>query len=98
MMSARSSGLERPAKVILVPGAKALGLFSHWPRLSQSQVPPLPFQRIGEGEAVRPCPIASPSTPHKLGPSAFGPPLSALWQAAHFLKTCSPFAGSALAR
>src|SRR5205823_14664174 len=37
---ALSCGLLRPAKVILVPGAKARGLVSHWLRLSQFQVPP----------------------------------------------------------
>ena len=43
-------------------------------------------QRVGESEA-RPLPTGSPSTPHRFGPSWLAPPLSALWQAAHFLKT-----------
>ena len=97
MTSARSCGLLRPAKVILVPGANACGLVSHWLRLSQFQVPPF-FDSASEKAKPLPCPIGSPITPHRFGPSWFGPPLSALWQAAHLLKTCWPLAGSALAR
>ena len=41
--SARSCGLLIPAKVILVPGAKALGDFSHSLIFSHVQVPPLDF-------------------------------------------------------
>ena len=33
----------------------------------------------------------------EIGPIMFGPPLSTLWQIAHFLKTSAPRAGSALA-
>src|SRR5438309_7169121 len=47
MTLARSCGVERPAKVILVPGAKLLGDFSQAKRLSQLQLPPLP-ERAGE--------------------------------------------------
>src|SRR5512133_1695345 len=97
MTLARSSGLPRPAKVILVPGAKARGLVSHWLRLSQFQVPPF-FARASEKAKPLPCPIGSPSTPQRFGPSWFGPPLVALWQAAHLLKTCAPLVASALAR
>src|SRR5512133_3425107 len=97
MTLARSSGLPRPAKVILVPGAKARGLVSHWLRLSQFQVPPF-FDRASEKAKPLPCPIGSPSTSHRLGPSWLAPPLSALWHAAHLLKTCWPLARSALAR
>src|SRR5262245_5373882 len=97
MTFARSCGLLIPAKVILVPGAKVLGLVSHCDRLSQPQLPPLP-DNAGEKAKPLPWPIGSPRTPHRLGPTWLVPPLSALWQAAHFLKTSAPFAGSALAR
>src|SRR5690348_2447037 len=95
--SARSCGLLRPAKVILVPGAKLRGLVSHWLRLSQFQVPPF-FDNASEKANPLPCPIGSPITSHRFGPSWLAPPLSALWHAMHLLKTCCPFAGSAFAR
>src|SRR3954447_6700140 len=108
MTLARSCALLRPAKVILVPGANALGLVSHWLRLSQFQVPPF-FASASEKAKPLPWPIGSPSTPHRfragwLGPpdrsgrTCLGPPLAALWQAAHLLKTCEPLFTSALAR
>ena len=42
MTWARSCGLPSPAKVIFVPGANALGFFSHSLSDSQVQAPPLP--------------------------------------------------------
>ena len=42
-MLARSSGEDRPAKVILVPDANFLGLSSQAFISSQPQVPPLPL-------------------------------------------------------
>ena len=74
-----------------------MGLDSHWLRLSQFQLPPF-FARASEKANPFPCPIGSPITSQRLGPSWFAPPLSALWQAMHLLKTCWPLAGSALAR
>ena len=68
-----------------------------WLRLSQFHVPPF-FDKASEKAKPFPWPIGSPITSHKLGPSWLAPPLSALWQAMHLLKTCWPFAGSALAR
>src|SRR5690348_16865945 len=97
MTSARSCGLLRPANVIFVPGAKLRGLVSHWLRLSQFQVPPF-LESASEKAKPLPWPIGSPSTPHRFGPSWFGPPFVALWQAAHLLKICAPLAGSAFAR
>ena len=98
MTFARSSGLLRPAKVILVPGANFLGLASHSLIVFQSQVPPWLASASEKAKPCAPLPTGSPMTPHRFGPSAFAPPLSALWQAVHFLKTCSPFVGSADAR
>src|ERR671913_543847 len=97
MTFARSCGLLRPAKVILVPGANFFGLASQALILSQFHVPPTP-ERAGEKGNPWPLPTGSPMTPQRFGPSALAPPLSALWQAVHFLKTCSPAAASALAR
>src|SRR5580765_2978047 len=84
MTSARSCGLLRPANVILVPGAKAFGLLSHWARLSQLQLPPF-FDSASEKAKPLPWPIGSPITSHRFGPSWLAPPLSALWHAAHLL-------------
>ena len=88
---ARSCGLPRPAKVILVPGANAFGLVSHCARLSKFQVPPF-LASASEKAKPWPWPIGSPSTSHRFGPSWLAPPLSALWQAAHFLKISAPLA------
>ena len=85
MTLARSCGLLRPAKVILVPGANFFGLGSQALRLSQFQVPPTPAS-AGEKAKPRPFPIGSPSTPHRFGPSALAPPLSALWHASALLE------------
>ena len=65
---------------------------------SKSQLPPLARQARRRRRSRAPLPIGSPSTPHRFGPSALAPPLSALWQAVHFLKTCSPLAASARPR
>ena len=52
MTLARSCGLLRPAKVILVPGANFFGLGSHSLRLSQFQVPPLPASASEKAKPV----------------------------------------------
>ena len=54
-----------------MPGAKARGLVSHWLRLSQFHVPPF-FASASEKAKPLPCPIGSPSTPQRFGPSWFG--------------------------
>src|SRR5258708_35128598 len=98
MTLARSSGLLRPAKVIFVPGAIALGLDNQWLSDVKSQLPPMPDSAGEKAKPLAPLPIGSPTTPHRLGPSWLGPPLSALWQGMHLLKNCWPFAGAGFAR
>ena len=97
MRLARSWGLPRPAKVILVPGANFFGLASQAVIVVPVPVAADALQRVGISEAG----MAATRLAHhaeQAGPSALAPPGSALWQAAHFLNTCSPLAGSAMAR
>ena len=63
MTLARSSGLLRPAKVILVPGAYFFGLASQALIASQSQLPRNALQRVGISEAGMRRDGACPCTP-----------------------------------
>ena len=52
MTSARSSGLGRPAKVILVPGMSFFGLARKWKMLLGRPVAAVRRHRVGVGEAL----------------------------------------------
>ena len=52
--SARSCGLERPAKVIFVPGAKVRGQRSHGSSCPSPSVPPCALERVGKAKPPRP--------------------------------------------
>ena len=96
MTLARSCGLPRPAKVILVPGANARGLVSHCAQIVPVPGAALLRQRIGEGEALCPCRSARQARPTGSGQARWRRPWSTVWQAAHLLKTCCALGGIGL--
>src|ERR1700746_3460286 len=85
-----------PAKVMLVPGMKPRGLLINWLRSSMVQLPPLAFIAA---EKLNPASdaLGRPTTPHRLGPTMFRPPLLKVWQAWHFFAEFSPRPVTALA-
>src|SRR4051794_41786596 len=64
-------------------------------RSSKVQVPPLPFMAAEKLKPPLPAPFFSLMVPNRFGPTRLGPPLSKVWQAAHFLAAAAPFSTEA---